>query len=238
MDYINCLSDDMIKDIATRVAKESMIDLFCFQRQNKRIAALCRDRKVSRAFGGECIRLLTDLKPSHPKLDFQLRLWEHGHHMFCILRCTQFMLDPEPCIPTIQGLLKNAMDAGSVTALYFDVLLRALDGITPDTATLFHDFWSLLETRNVARYRREITGGDTRFRFVSGWYKRLLPPRLIRRRFCNNWHNCRGDGLRRNYRGYHPAEDEQYDLQRFCLRCRLDSEIRWFLDLFGFGQLM
>lgn len=121
---------------------------------------------------------------------------------------------------------------------YFDVLIRALDGAAPNTNELFNDFWDLLKTQNVTNYRREIMGGDTQFRFVSGWYKRLLPPRLIRRHFCNNWRNCLGDGMRNNYRGFHPAEDEMYCLQHFCLRCLLDSEVRWLTDVFGFNHFI
>lgn len=175
MEYISYLSDDFLIDIAARVAGHSMYDLFYFQRQNKRIAALCRDHVVSGAFGNDCIELLTDLEPTYEKLDFMNRLWDHGNHMFCILRCTHQLLPAKSRIGTIKRLLRNAMDTGSVSAMYFDVLIGALGGVTPDIAELFKDFWDLLMTRNVSRYRRDIMGGDTPFRFISGWYNGGCP---------------------------------------------------------------
>lgn len=85
MDY---LSDDLIINIAVRVASRSMYDLFWFQRTNRRHEALCRDPLASNAIGNDCIYLLTDLDPTHEKLAFMHRLWDHGHVMFCILRCS------------------------------------------------------------------------------------------------------------------------------------------------------
>jgi len=86
---MDSLSDDLLINIAARVATHNMHDLFYFQRTNKRHAAICRNVEVSRAFGNDVIALLTDLSMTHEKLDFMNRLWDHGNHMFCILRCSQ-----------------------------------------------------------------------------------------------------------------------------------------------------
>jgi len=82
------LSDDLLINIVARVAAHSMHDLFYFQRTNKRHAAICREAAFSRAFGNDVIALLTDLCMTYPKLDFMNRLWAHGNHMFCIIRCS------------------------------------------------------------------------------------------------------------------------------------------------------
>jgi hypothetical protein len=150
-------------------------------------------------------------------LRFMHRLWDAGHHMFCILRCTHQLLHPRPHFDIIKSLLKNASDAGSKSAKYFDVLIRATGAPSPDYEELFKDFWDLLMTRNLSQYRHDILGGNTSFQFRCHWYKRWFPPHTICRHFCNNWHNCPSDGRRGNYRGFLPAEDEEYDLHDFCI---------------------
>jgi len=104
---MDSLSDYLIINIAVRVAAHSMYDLFFFQRTNKRHAALCRDPSVSKSVCNDCIALLTDLEPTHEKLDFMNRLWDHGNPMFCILRCSQHMLHATPNFDTIRRLLSN-----------------------------------------------------------------------------------------------------------------------------------
>jgi len=57
---------------------------------------------------------------------------------------------------------------------------------------------------------------------------------MVHCRFCNNWHNCPGDGMRLgNFRGYLPADDDEYVLNDFCIHCRLDSEVRWLIEVCG-----
>jgi len=65
---MDLLSDDLLINIAARVAAHSMYDLFNFQRTNKRHAALCRDPTVSRVVFTDCIPLLTDLDLTLEKL--------------------------------------------------------------------------------------------------------------------------------------------------------------------------
>jgi len=119
------LSDDLIINIAARVLAHSVYDLFYFQRTNKRYAALCRDHIVSKSVCNNCIALLTDLEPTHEKLDFMDRLWDHGNPMFCILRCSQHMLHATPNFDTIRRLLSNAKAAPLNNAKYFHLLIRA-----------------------------------------------------------------------------------------------------------------
>jgi len=38
---------------------------------------------------------------------------------------------------------------------------------------------------------------------------------------------------RGNRRGYLPADDDEYALNKFCLRCRLDSKVRWLVKVCG-----
>jgi len=38
---------------------------------------------------------------------------------------------------------------------------------------------------------------------------------------------------RGNRRGYLPANDDEYALNDFCLRFRLDSEVRWLVEVCG-----
>lgn len=228
------LSDDLIINIAARVAKHSMYDLFYFQRTNKRHAALCRDPIVYKSFGSDCIPLLADLDPTHEKLDFMERLWAHGNPMFCLLRCSQQMLHPTPNLATIERLLKNAASFNSVK--YFQLLMRALGPPPLDYDELIKDFRELLMTRRIERYRHDILGGATPFRFRCTWYKRSLPAGMVRRQFCNNWLNCPGDGRAGNYRGFLPAADEDYALHNFCIDCCLDGEIQRFIEVFGMNH--
>ena len=219
------LSDDLIINIAERVAAHSVRGLFSFMRTNKRHANLCRIHDVSKAFGADCIALLTDLCMSHEKLNFMDRLWDDGYPMFCILRCTQHMLDPMPRFDVIERLLTNAEAANSLSVKHFHVLVRDT-GMPPiNEGKILADFWALLMTRNLSQYRSDILGGDTSFRFRCTWYKRFMPPGMSRRCFCHNWLSCPRDGRRGNYRGFLPADDEEYVFNHFCIRCRLDGKV-------------
>jgi hypothetical protein len=228
------LGDDLLINIAKTVAERSMYDLFYFQRTNKRHATLCRDPIITKSFGNDCIPLLTDLEPRHEKLDFMKRLWAHGNPMFCLLRCSQQMLNATPNLGTIDRLLKNAVPLKS--AEYFQLLLRALGPSPLDYEGLLEDFKELLMTRRMERYWLDILGGDTPFRFRCTWYRRAMPAYLMHRQFCNNWLNCQGDGRAGHYRGFLPAADEDYSFHNFCIDCRLDSKVRWFIEVFGMNH--
>jgi len=233
---MNFLGDDLILNIAKRVAADSMHDLFSFMRTNKRHATLCRSEEISRAFGNDAIDLLTDLDVAPERLRFMYRLWDVGHHMFCILRCTQQLLHPRPRLDKIDGLLRKAEAADSQCAKYFRLLMRAFSWPPPDEAELLENFWKLLMTRSLQRHKYDILGGTTSFAFRCHWYKRWLPPGMVRRCFCNNWLNCLADGKRGNYHGFLPADDDEYVFNHFCVHCRHDSDIRWLIDVFGFDH--
>jgi len=222
------LSDDLIINLAKRVAAHSFRDLFSFMRTNKRHVNHCRTPDVSQAFGADCIVLLTDLFLFHEKLNFMDRLWDDGNPMFCILRCTQHMLEPMPHFDVIKRLLTNAEAANSLTAKYFHILMRATGQPPIDEGRILADFWALLMTRNLSQYRSDILGGCTSFRFRYTWYKRFMPASMCRRRFCHP-----GDGRRNNYRGFLHVDHEEYVFSHFCIRCRLDGEVRWLIDVFS-----
>jgi len=160
-------------------------------------------------------------------------LWDDGNPMFCILRCTQHMLEPMPCFDVIKRLLTNVEAENSLTAKYFHVLMTATGQPPIDKEGILANFWALLMTRNLSQYRSDILGGRTSFRFRCTWYKRFMPAGMCRRRFCHNWLNCPGDGRRNNYRGFLPIDDEEYVFSHFCIRYRLDGEVRRFIDIFG-----
>jgi len=122
---MDLLFDDLLINITARVVSHSMYDLFNFQRTNKRHAVLYRDPIVSRVVFTDCIPLLTDHDLTPEKLTFMNRLWDHGNPMFCILRCSQHMLHATPNFGTIRRLLSNAEAAGSNSAKYFHLLIRA-----------------------------------------------------------------------------------------------------------------
>ena len=124
------------------------------------------------------------------------RLWDHGIPMFCILRCYRHMLHATQNFDTIRRLLSNAEAAPSNSAKYFHLLIRATAPPPIDEDELLKDLWDLLVTRRISRYRLDILGGATFFRFRCTWYKRYMPAGMVRRRFCNNWLNCPGDGRR------------------------------------------
>jgi len=233
---MNFLGNDLILNIAKRVVADSMHDLFSFMRTNKRHTTLCRSEEISRAFGNDAIDLLTDLDITLESLRFMHCLWDAGHHMFCILRCSQQLLHPRPRLDKMDGLLRKAEAAGSQCAKYFRLLMKAFSWPLCDEAELLEDFWKLLMTRNLQSYRYDILGGTTSFTFHCRWYKRWLPPGMVRRSFCTNWLNCPGDGRRGGYRGFLPADDDEYVFNHFCIRCRLDSEVRWLIDVFGFDH--
>jgi len=229
------LGDDLILNIVERVTADSMHDLFSFMRTNKRHVVLCRSEQISRAFGNDAIELLTNLDVTPESLRFMRRLWDAGHHMFCILRCTEQLLHLKPRFDKIDGLMRKAEAANSQCAKYFRLLMRATSWPLVDEAELLEDFWKLLMTRSLQRHRYDILGGTTSFVFRCHWYKRWLPPSMVRCRFCNNWLNCLGNG-RGNYRGFLPADDDEYVFNHFCVRCRLDSEVIWLIDVFGFDH--
>lgn len=155
-------------------------------RTNKRHANLCKSVEILRAFGNDCIELLDDLNTTHGSLRFMHRLWDDGHHMFCILWCTQQLLYPRTCLDKIELLLTKAEDAGSLSAKYFHVLMRTAAWPPIDEEEILNDFWDLLMTRNLQHYQSDILGGTASFWVRCHWYKRWLPPGMVRRRFCNN----------------------------------------------------
>jgi len=64
-----------------------------------------------------------------------------------------------------------------------------------------------------------------------------MPAGMLRRRFYNNWLNCSGDGRRPgNFRGYLHADDDEYVLNEFCILCRLESEVRWLIEVCGISH--
>jgi len=66
-----------------------------------------------------------------------------------------------------------------------------------------------------------------------------MPAGMVRRRFCNTWLNCPEDGRRPgNFRGYLPADDDEYVLNDFCICCRLGSEVRWLIEVCGITHQM
>ena len=183
---MDSLNDDLLINIAVRVASHCMHDLFYFQRADKRHAAIRREVAVSRAFGNDCIALLTDLCLTHEKLNFMNRLWAHGNHMFCILWCSQQLLHSDPRFDVIDHLLTNVVAAHSLSYKYFHVLLKATAYPLNDEVQLLRDFWALVMNRNLHNFRLEILRGATPFRFRCTWYKRYMPPGMVRHCFCNN----------------------------------------------------
>jgi hypothetical protein len=230
------LGDDLILNIAKRVAADSSYALCSFMRTNKCRCSLCRSDEDLMVLNNSFVELLIELDLTYDTLRFMWRLWQAGHPTFCLLRCTQQMLHPRPRLGVIKQLLKKASDVGSNSAKYFNFLIRATSYPCPDYEQLFKDFWELLMTRNLSQYRHDIMGIGTSYRFHCHWYKRRFPLHMVYRNYCNNWHNCPGDGRRGGYRGLLPAEDEEYSYRNFCVCCRLDSEIRWLVDVFGFDH--
>ena len=111
-------------------------------------------------------------------------LWDHGNPMFCILRCSQHMLHATPNFGTIRGLLSNAEAAGANSAKYFHLLIRATAPPPVHEAEPLKDLWDLVMTRRISRYRVNMLGGSTSFRFRCTWYDRYQPVGMVRRRFC------------------------------------------------------
>jgi hypothetical protein len=158
----------------------------------------------------------------------------HGNPMFCLLRGSQQMLHSTPNLGTIDRLLKSV--APFKSAEYFQLLMKALGPPPLDYEGLVEEFKELLMTRRMERYRLDILGGATPFRFRCTWYRRALPAGLIRRQFCNNWLNCPGDGRAGNYRGFLPVADEDYTLHNFCIDFHFDGEVQWFIKVFGMNH--
>jgi len=202
---------------------------------NKRHANICRSREVSWAFGDDCTKLLTDLRMTNAKLDFIDRLLNDDNPLFCILRSTQHMLLIEPCLDKIDRLLRNAIAAGSWTTRYYHLLMKVTSTQPFDLDQVLNDFWVLLETRSLRRYRMELRGIRTSFMFRSTWYRRPLPQSMFYMHFCPRPHRYIGDGRMVGFQGQFPGDDDEYVLNHFCICCRLDGEVRWFMDTFSFN---
>ena len=67
--------------------------------------------------------------------------------MFCILRCTQHMLHPQPRFDVIDRLLRRAADSPS--GKYFHLLMRATIAAPLDMEEILRDFWAPFMTRNL-----------------------------------------------------------------------------------------
>lgn len=239
MTTIDNLSDDLLVKIAAKIAAQSRKDLFAFRHTNSRHWRVSEDSEVSKAFGDDVLYFLYDPNEwynnamvAHSKFAFKLRLWNHGNAMFCILRSTQHMLDANPNIEEMKRLLTTAINAtGSLSARYYLLLINALSMPMPEN--ILEDFEDLAWTHRLAEYRSDILGGTSTYRFRCPWWNRPMPIWLTRRRFCNNYHNCAGDGRIGGWYSLLPGPDHDYYLVNACFRCRLDTEIRWFLDRFG-----
>lgn len=232
------LGDDVLLKIIKKVAHDDAFGFCSFMRTNKRHCALSRTGEALRALNNDCIWLLIEFDLTPPILKFMYRLWNAGHFTFCLLRCTQQLLHRLPNYDMIKWLLRWASEEGYEGSKYFDVLMRAVGFSGPDSnyEKLFADFWDLLMTRNLAQHRSWHHGRGYLLNFYCPWYKRMLPWFTVRRTFCTNWRNCADDGRRGNYYGYLPATDDAYGLRNFCVRCRLGSDVRWMLEVFGFSQ--
>lgn len=230
------LGDDLLINIAKRVAADSSYALRSFMQTNKRHCLLCRTNGVLRVLNNSCIWLLLELDLTYGTLRFSWRLMHACHPMFCIVRCTQQLLHPKPKLNMVKKLLENASATGSSSAKYFDVLIRATSYPFSDFKQLFQDFEVLLMTRRIFQYRHDVLGIGTPYRFYCNEYHRRLPLGMVYPVFCYNQHNCLGDGWMGGYRGFLPDNDEGYSYQGYCIRCRLDTEIRWMMDAFGFDR--
>jgi hypothetical protein len=233
---MNFLGDDLLINIAKRVATDDAPSFCNFMRTNKRHCYICRTTEVLRVLNIRCVKLLFELDLTYQTLSFSWRLWHAGHPMFCLIRCTQQLLHDQPKLHVVKHLLEKAIGAGSNSARYFEVLLRATSYPLPDRRQLFKDFNTLLKTRKLNQYRHDVLGIGTPYRYHCMWHRRWFPLYMVHPVYCNNWYNCPGDGRRGGYRGFLPAEDEEYDHNNFCISCRIDSEIRWFVDAFSFDN--
>jgi len=132
--------------------------------------------------------------------------------------------------------MENAIDADSWTARYYHLLMKVTSTDPFDLEQVLNDFWVLLTTCSLRRYRMDIKGIGTSFIFRSTWYKRPLPPGMRYMHFCPRPHRRVGDGRRAGLQGQLPRDDAEYVLNHFCIHCRLDGEVRWFMDVFIFDN--
>jgi len=233
---IDFLSEDILTLIAKKVVSHSARDLFHFMRTNKRHANICKSREVSRAFGDDCTELLTNLLMTHAKLNFIDHLLNVGNPLFCILQSTQHIFHLKPRLDEIDCLLRNAINAGSWAAKYYHLLMTVTSTDSFDLEQVLNDFWVLLTSHSLRRYWMDIKRIGTSFMFRSTWYKRHLPPGIRYMCFCPCPHRCMGDGRRAGLQGQLPGDDVEYVLNNFCIRCRLDGQVRWFMDVFSFAN--
>jgi hypothetical protein len=230
------LSDDLLINIAKRVAVDDAPSFCYFMKTNRRHRSLCRTHEVLRVLHVRCVKLLIELDLTCDTLRFSWRLWNAGHPTFCMVRCTQQLIHPYPKLDVVKKLLENALVTGSNSVKYFNVLIRATSFPFPDYQQMFKDFEKLLMTRKIFQYRHDILGFGTPYQFHCDEYHRKLPLGMVWPLFCYNRHNCLGDGWMGGYRGFVPNSDEGYCYQGYCIRCRLDTEIKWMMDAFGFDR--
>jgi hypothetical protein len=141
------LSDDLLINIAKRVAVDDAPSFCYFMKTNRRHRSLCRTHEVLRVLHVRCVKLLIELDLTCDTLRFSWCLWNAGHPTFCMIRCTQQLIHPYPKLDVVKKLLENALVTGSNSVKYFDVLIRATSFPFPDYQRMFKDFEKLLMTR-------------------------------------------------------------------------------------------
>ena len=130
-------------------------------------------------------------------------------------------------------MLRNACFAGSDEVVYFSIMLKVLVSEGFDRDRVLSDFDDLFVRQRLARCRDAISADG----FLFNWEQlelRLMPPGLAYKFTCPSEGACALSNRIHNAHLPPPGTDDDYDMVKICLWCRLDVKLIWFLGHFHF----
>jgi len=231
------LSNDLLMVITKKVFAFGTQDLLNFVATSKLHHQLANKKAAFKALNRECLCYIVGPTSLPAKRRFVRRLFSSGHPS-CSEATTAFMLHQIcPDLEIIKQVLVKAMKHGSDGATYFNLMLEflAADNLLDDQIILV--FQDLFNRRQLANYHNAIlnTAGP-HFALDSRCFHPMLPG--LRYQFsCPPCKLYNGIRRIRNIASPFPGSDEDYPRTNFCLSCRLDLELDWFLRHFRFLDL-
>jgi len=165
------------------------------------------------------------------------RLSRSSHAFYSVVLATFMLHQIHANLEEIKLILAKAIKHGSDEALYFNLMLRVLVIERFSENEVFTSFQSLCNGLRLFDCRNAIvhTAGPRFAQNVPSFRTMIL---VLKYQFsCPFVRVCEGIKRTCNTNSPLPGADKDYPTKNFCLSCRLDLELTWFLEHFRFLDL-
>ena len=220
------LLNDLVMVITKKVAAFGTQDLLNFGATSKLHHQLANKKEACRALNKDCRWFIVDPTSFPAKHWFGRKLSSSGHPCYSVAIAAFMLHQVRLDLRRIRQVLAKAMKHGFDGATYFHLDDRILP--------VFQD---LFVRRQLANYQNAIlsTVGPC-FPWDSLSFRPMLPG--LRYQFsCPSYALCKRIRRIRNVDFPFRGSDEDYPSTNFCLSCRFELELAWFLRHFRFLDL-